>query len=133
MFEAIFPKSYVKANRTLTLNDPQRSEFPSNRIKTSKYNIINFFPKCLFLQFMRVANFYFLATAVVQSISIISPLAPFTAIAPLVFVLLVSLIREAIDDIVTMFHFFEKFLYFTFLYISIGLFVFSWFFMFFCK
>ena len=112
MFEAIFPKNYVKANRTLTLNDPQKSEFPSNRIKTSKYNIINFFPKCLFLQFMRVANFYFLATAVVQSISIISPLAPFTAIAPLVFVLLVSLIREAIDDIVTMFHFFKNFLYF---------------------
>ena len=100
-FEAIFPKSYVKANRTVILNDSVKSEFSSNKIKTSKYNIINFFPKCLFLQFMRVANFYFLATAVVQSISIISPLAPFSAIAPLVFVLVVSLIREAIDDIVT--------------------------------
>jgi len=104
VFESIFPKTYFKANRTLILNDnSQNSEYPSNRIKTSKYNIINFFPKCLFLQFMRVANFYFLATAVVQSISIISPLAPFSAIAPLVFVLVVSLIREAIDDIVIFF------------------------------
>lgn len=101
VLESIFPKSYQKANRTLVLNESTNSEYPSNRIKTSKYNIINFFPKCLFLQFMRVANFYFLATAVVQSIEIISPLAPFSAIAPLVFVLLVSLIREAIDDIVT--------------------------------
>lgn len=100
-FESIFPKTYNKPNRTIILNEiSKKSEFVANRIKTSKYNLLNFFPKCLFLQFMRVANFYFLATAVVQSISIISPLAPFSAIAPLVFVLVVSLIREAIDDIV---------------------------------
>lgn len=102
VLEAIFPKQYTKPNRTIILSDhSNKSEFQNNRIKTSKYNLINFFPKCLFLQFMRVANFYFLATAVIQSISIISPLAPFSAIAPLVFVLVVSLIREAIDDIVT--------------------------------
>lgn len=91
------------SQRTLYINNPKQNElynFQGNNIKTSKYNIINFFPKCLFLQFMRVANFYFLATAVVQSISIISPLAPFSAIAPLGFVLLVSLIRESLDDIV---------------------------------
>jgi hypothetical protein len=35
---------------------------------------------------------------VVQSISIISPLNPVTAIAPLVFVVAVSMIREAIED-----------------------------------
>lgn len=93
------------SQRFFYLNKDEKQEnseirFANNRIKTSKYNLINFFPKCLFLQFMRVANFYFLATAVIQSISIISPLAPFSAIAPLVFVLVVSLIREAIDDIV---------------------------------
>lgn len=33
-----------------------------------------------------------------QSISIISPLNPATAIAPLVFVIAVSMIREAIED-----------------------------------
>lgn len=36
--------------------------------------------------------------AVVQSISIISPLNPATAIAPLAFVIAVSMIREAIED-----------------------------------
>lgn len=36
--------------------------------------------------------------AIVQSISIISPLNPGTAIAPLVFVIAVSMIREAIED-----------------------------------
>lgn len=55
--------------------------FPSNRIRTSKYNMLNFLPKAMLLQFMRVANIYFLVTAVLQSIPIISPLAPFNAIS----------------------------------------------------
>ena len=38
--------------------------------------------------------------AVVQSISIISPLNPATAIAPLVFVVAVSMIREGIEDFI---------------------------------
>ncbi len=96
--------SEINANaREILINDRflnKAFKYPSNRIKTSKYNIVNFIPKCLLIQFMRIANFYFLATAIVQSIKIISPYEPFTAIAPLGFVLLVSLIREGIDDIV---------------------------------
>jgi phospholipid-transporting ATPase len=52
----------------------------------------------LFLQFRRVANIYFLVTAVLQSIPQISPLNPFSAIAPLCFVLAVSMIREGVED-----------------------------------
>ena len=37
-------------------------------------------------------------TAVIQSIEVVSPLNPGTAIAPLVFVVAVSMIREAIED-----------------------------------
>ena len=42
----------------------RRDDLPSNLIKTSKYNIINFLPKALLLQFLRIANIYFLVTAV---------------------------------------------------------------------
>lgn len=38
--------------------------FPLNAVKTSKYNLLNFFPKAILLQFMRIANIYFLVTAV---------------------------------------------------------------------
>jgi len=38
--------------------------------------------------------------AIVQSIKIISPLNPATAIAPLLFVLTVSMIREGIEDLI---------------------------------
>ncbi|CAD8186772.1 unnamed protein product [Paramecium octaurelia] len=72
--------------------------FPSNAIKTSKYNMLNFFPKAILLQFMRIANIYFLVTAVLQSMPLLSPLAPFSAISPLVFVLAVSLFREMLED-----------------------------------
>ena len=72
--------------------------FPSNEIKTSKYSFQNFLPKALILQFKRIANFYFLIIAILQSISIISPLSPFSAIAPFVIVIGLSMFREALED-----------------------------------
>eukprot|EP00831_Metopus_contortus_P067701 TRINITY_DN6042_c0_g1_i4.p1 TRINITY_DN6042_c0_g1~~TRINITY_DN6042_c0_g1_i4.p1 ORF type:complete len:529 (+),score=76.20 TRINITY_DN6042_c0_g1_i4:235-1821(+) len=73
-------------------------EYESNYIRTTKYTFYSFVPVALFRQFYRLANIYFLVTAIVQSISIISPLHPVSAIAPLVFVLLVSMAREGIED-----------------------------------
>ena len=85
------------------INDPERNTkelmFKDNKISTTKYNAITFLPKALLYQFVRLANIYFVFTAVLQSIPIISPLSPATAIAPIVFVLTVSLIREAVEDL----------------------------------
>lgn len=52
----------------------------------------------LWLPYLQSANFYFLIIAILQSIKIISPLTPFTAIAPLVMVISVSLLRETLED-----------------------------------
>ena len=71
-----------------------------NEITTTKYNLITFLPKGLLYQFSRLSNVYFLFTAVIQSIPLISPLTSLTAIIPLIFVLGVSMIREAIEDLV---------------------------------
>ena len=73
--------------------------FKDNKISTTKYNIITFLPKALMLQFIRLANVYFVFIAIIQSIPIISPLGAATAIAPIIFVLTVCLIREAIEDL----------------------------------
>ena len=72
--------------------------YPNNRISTTKYNFFTFLPKALLYQFARLANVYFVALAIIQCIPIISPLGASTAIAPIVFVFSVSLIREAIED-----------------------------------
>ena len=71
-----------------------------NRITTTKYNVFTFFPKSLLYQFSRLSNIYFLFTAIIQSIPLISPLTSITAIIPLIFVLGVSMIRELVEDLV---------------------------------
>ena len=85
------------------INDPKRNAeelmFKDNRISTTKYNAFTFLPKALLYQFIRLANVYFVFIAIIQSIPIISPLGAASAIAPLVFVLTVSLIREAVEDL----------------------------------
>ena len=84
------------------INNPDKNTtelfFKNNTISTTKYNAFTFLPKALLYQFIRLANIYFVFIAVLQSIPIISPLGAATAIAPLVFVLGVSLIREAVED-----------------------------------
>ncbi len=45
---------------------PQERTYTCNRIVTSKYTVVNFLPKNLFEQFMRVANFYFLIVMIIS-------------------------------------------------------------------
>ena len=85
------------------INDPKKNEeelfFKDNKISTTKYNAFTFLPKALLYQFIRLANIYFVFIAIIQSIKLISPLGPLTAISPLVIVLSISLIREAVEDL----------------------------------
>ena len=76
----------------------KKFKYKNNRIDTKKYNIFTFLPKALLIQFLRLANVYFLIIAIIQSIPEISPLSPLTAAAPICFVLVVSIIREGIED-----------------------------------
>ena len=85
------------------INDNHKNrifKLKDNTITTTKYNIFTFIPKGLLYQFSRLSNVYFLFTAIIQSIPLISPLTSLTAIIPLIFVLGVSMIREAIEDLV---------------------------------
>lgn len=70
----------------------------NNYVRTAKYTMYDFFPKALLYQFNRIANVYFLLIAIIQSIRLLSPLNPITAIAPFVLVIAVSLIREGLED-----------------------------------
>lgn len=77
---------------------PQGKKYKSNYISTTKYNMFTFLPVSLIIQFRRYANIYFLIAATLQSIPVISPLNPASAIAPLVFVLALSMVREGVED-----------------------------------
>lgn len=94
-------KTIMKKYTFYINNNNQNKPFQirNNTIDQSKYNIITFLPKSLLFQFFRLANIYFLIIAIIQSIPLISPLSPSTAIAPLAFVISVSIIREGIEDL----------------------------------
>ena len=87
-------KFYINDN----LRNIREYKFKNNKINTRKYSWVTFIPHALLLQFARPANIYFLISAILQCIPKISPLSPLTALVPLVIVLSVSLIREAIED-----------------------------------
>ncbi|EFA86147.1 P-type ATPase [Heterostelium album PN500] len=95
-------KKYVGEARNIYINDAARnvtSKFTDNKIKTTKYSIISFIPKNLYEQFRRAANFYFLIIAIVQVIPFgLSPINPYTTIAPLIFVLAVTAVKEGVED-----------------------------------
>ncbi|EGG15352.1 transmembrane protein [Cavenderia fasciculata] len=97
------PENGVNNCYSIFLNDPkmtftQGRKYPSNYIRTTKYTLLTFIPKNLFEQFRRMSNFYFLCVLVVQCIPQISPLIPLTSILPLSFVLLITAIKEALED-----------------------------------
>jgi hypothetical protein len=86
---------YIQLNRSVVNS---QKKFMSNYIRTTKYTMFSFLPMSLIYQFQRFSNIYFLGMTILQSIPLISPLNPATAIFPLIFVLTVSMIREGFED-----------------------------------
>ncbi|CAI9783514.1 unnamed protein product [Fraxinus pennsylvanica] len=71
--------------------------YPNNYVSTTKYNLLTFLPRAILEQFCRVANLYFLLAAVL-SITPLTPFTPISLIAPLVFVMGISMLKEAVED-----------------------------------
>ena len=71
--------------------------YPNNRISTTKYTLANFLPKSLLLQFKKTANIYFLVVTILTFGSF-SPINPASMIGTFIFVLICTMIKEAIED-----------------------------------
>jgi phospholipid-transporting ATPase len=87
--------------RIIMLNNaPANSsqKFVNNYISTAKYNVITFIPKFLYEQFSKYANLFFLFTAALQQIPNVTPTNRYTTIVPLGLVLIVSAIKELVED-----------------------------------
>lgn len=79
------------------LHNVKPHKYPKNYISTSKYNVVTFLPKALFEQFRRVANLYFLLAAILSAARL-APFKPASMIAPLVFVIGISMVKEGVED-----------------------------------
>lgn len=84
------------------MNDPEANlpfHYPNNFICTSKYTLWSFLPLSLFYQFIKASNIYFLIAMIFSLIPGVAPVSPATAVAPLVVVIVVALIKEAVEDL----------------------------------
>ncbi|KAK9718572.1 hypothetical protein K7432_005422 [Basidiobolus ranarum] len=74
----------------------EKYHYTTNNIRTTKYTLLTFLPKNLFYQFRRFYNLYFLLGTIFVAIE--PSLEPVTQILPLLFVLAVTAIKDAIED-----------------------------------
>ncbi|GKV04321.1 hypothetical protein SLEP1_g16490 [Rubroshorea leprosula] len=88
--------------RLIYINDPRKTndkyEFTGNEIRTSKYTLITFLPKNLFIQFHRVAYLYFLAIAALNQLPPLAVFGRTVSLFPLLFVLCVTAIKDGYED-----------------------------------
>ncbi|KAM7467897.1 hypothetical protein LguiB_015459 [Lonicera macranthoides] len=88
--------------RLIHIADPKKTndkyQFTGNEIRTSKYTIINFLPKNLFIQFHRVAYLYFLAIAALNQLPPLAVFGRTVSLFPLLFVLCVTAIKDGYED-----------------------------------
>jgi phospholipid-translocating ATPase len=77
--------------------------YPKNVIRNQKYNIITFIPIVLYEQFNFFLNLFFLICACTQFIPVLRVGPLYTYWAPLIFVISISMLREAYDDIKRMY------------------------------
>ena len=88
--------------KLIYINDPRKTidkyEFTGNKIRTSKYTLVTFFPKNLFIQFQWVAYLYFLAIAALNQLPPLAVLGRTVSFFPLLFVLCVTAIKDGYED-----------------------------------
>ncbi|CCE62268.1 hypothetical protein TPHA_0C01120 [Tetrapisispora phaffii CBS 4417] len=85
----------IKPDQTQSL----KNVYPSNEISNAKYNPITFVPILLYEQFKFFYNLYFLVVALSQAVPALRIGYLSSYIVPLAFVLTVTMLKEAIDDI----------------------------------
>ena len=87
------------SNRTVAVGQLQSTRFPANAVSNAKYTPWSFLPRTLYNEFSFFINMYFLLVALSQIIPALQIGYLSTYIAPLAFVISITLGKEALDDI----------------------------------
>lgn len=88
-----------KQSREIEVGRLQRMKYPSNIVSNAKYSLWSFLPLTLYNEFRFFLNIYFLLVALSQIIPYLRIGYMSTYILPLIFVLSISIGKEAFDDI----------------------------------
>lgn len=87
------------ASRAVAVGSSQSTRYPPNSISNAKYTAFSFLPVTLYNEFSFFFNMYFLLVALSQAIPALRIGYLSTYIAPLAFVLMITMGKEAYDDI----------------------------------
>jgi phospholipid-translocating ATPase len=87
------------SSRLVAVGSTQSTRFPPNSISNAKYTAWSFLPVTLYNEFSFFFNMYFLLVALSQAIPALRIGYLSTYVAPLAFVLVITLGKEAYDDI----------------------------------
>eukprot|EP00062_Callorhinchus_milii_P015953 gi/632966757/ref/XP_007899593.1/ PREDICTED: probable phospholipid-transporting ATPase VB [Callorhinchus milii] len=75
-----------------------KKDYPSNKIRTTKYTFVNFLPKNVFEQFYRFANLYFLFLVLLNWFPSIEVFCREITMLPLVIVMSITAVKDAVED-----------------------------------
>lgn len=99
MIDTCFTPSWQGRDRYIHLNGKVEPRIKTkNLIRNQKYNIFTFVPLVLFNQFKYFFNFFYLLISVSQFVPALKVGFLFTYISPLIFVLLLTMVKDAYDD-----------------------------------
>ncbi|KAK7911327.1 phospholipid-transporting ATPase [Apiospora marii] len=87
------------ASRSVAVGSTQSTRFPPNIVSNAKYTAFTFLPVTLYNEFSFFFNMYFLLVALSQAIPALRIGYLSTYVAPLAFVLFITMGKEAYDDI----------------------------------
>ncbi|KAK6459288.1 aminophospholipid translocase and ATPase [Scheffersomyces xylosifermentans] len=73
-------------------------DYPRNKIRTTKYTPLSFFPKNILFQFTNVANTYFLVLIILGAFQIFGVASPGLAAVPLIVIVCITAAKDAIED-----------------------------------
>lgn len=74
------------------------AQYSRNKIRTTKYTPLTFFPKNIFFQFHNFANVYFLILNILGAFEIFGVTNPGLNAVPLIVIVIITAIKDAIED-----------------------------------
>ncbi|CAF3414041.1 unnamed protein product [Rotaria socialis] len=83
----------------IAIKNRRRYKHKTNRIKTTRYNLITFLPKNLFEQFHRIANIYFAILIGLNWIPIINTISRNVTFIPLTVILTITAVKDLVEDL----------------------------------
>ncbi|GME67957.1 unnamed protein product [Ambrosiozyma monospora] len=75
-----------------------KTQYPRNKIRSTKYTPLSFIPKNLIFQFSNIANIYFLIVIILGAWSIFGVQNPGMQAVPLIVVVALTAIKDAFED-----------------------------------